>query len=217
MGKMVIHYIAKTTREMAELRIIQFNNWRDPMGYRLNDSKVFVVRNGKRIDNFEVVQPLKNKALYGEFANNVVNAEGVLQFVQRHGPLTDQGNDQGDFVNDVLINAERMRYILGLLSDRRQRAGLGKRFGIPAIPLHVVMNLDQKTRVLRWEMWPNRLLDALWLQVGQAATSGARIQTCALCREFFAAGYPRERRLDSKFCSDEHRVRYNSLKRSWGE
>jgi len=202
---------------MADLPTIQFNNWRDPQGYRLDDQKQFVVRNGKRNDNFEVLEPLNNKALYGAFSNDVVKAEDVLKFVQSYGPLTDQGNDQGDEVHYVLWHAERMRDLLKLMSARRRTARPAKAFGLPLMPLFAGINWDAKTNLPRWVMQPHTLLDGLWLQFGQAITRGARIQTCRLCGEWFEVGYPSDRRLDSKFCCDEHRVQYNSLKRSKGE
>ena len=201
---------------MADLPIIQFNNWRDPQGYRLDDQKQFVVRNGKRNDNFEVLEPLNNKALYGAFSNDVVKAEDVLKFVQSYGPLTDQGNDQGDEVHYVLWHAERMRDLLKLMSARRRTARPAKAFGLPLMPLFAGINWDAKTNLPRWVMQPHTLLDGLWLQFGQAITRGARIQTCRLCGEWFEVGYPSDRRLDSKFCRDEHRVQYNSQKRSKG-
>jgi hypothetical protein len=203
---------------MADLPIIQFNNWLDPESYRLDDQKRFVVRNGKRKDNFGVLEPLKmNKVLFSAFANAVVTAEGLLKFVQSYGPLTDQGNDQGDEVHRVLWHAARMRDALKLMLARRRTGRPAKGFGISAIPLHAAIDWDPKTNSPRWVMRPNTLLDGLWLQFGQAITRGARLETCRLCGEFFEVGYPADRRLDSKFCRDEHRVQYNSRKRSKGE
>ena len=173
---------------MADLHTIQFNNWRDPQGYRLDGQKQFVVRNGKRNDNFEVLEPLNNKALYGAFSNDVVKAEDVLKFVQSYGPLTDQGNDQGDEVHYVLWHAERMRDLLKLMSARRRTARPAKAFGLPLMPLFAGINWDAKTNLPRWVMQPHTLLDGLWLQFGQAITRGARIQTCRLCEEWFEVG-----------------------------
>ena len=58
------------------------------------------------------------------------------------------------------------------------------------------------------------LLDALWLQLGQALTVSAKIRQCEHCGNWFEAGRGTGRRLDAKFCSDEHRIAFNSLKRS---
>ena len=214
---------------MADLPIIQFNNWRDPQGYRLDDQKQFVVRNGKRNDNLEVLEPLKNKALNYEFANTVVTPERLLKFVQLYGPLTERGNDHGDEVHDVLWHAERMRGLLKLWHAKRKRdllkpsSARGRRerpikgFGLPLTPVFAGISWDPKTNFPRWVMRPHSLLDGLWLQFGQATTRGTRIETCRRCGEWFEVGYPSDRRLDSKFCCDEHRVQYNSLKRSKGE
>jgi hypothetical protein len=202
---------------VADLPLIQFNNWRDPRGYRLDNSSRLVVRNGTRNDNFEVVEPLKNKSLYSAFANTVVTAERLLTFVQSYGPVTERGNDQGDDVHSVLWHAERMRELIKLMSVRRRTARPAKGFGIPAMPLHAAISWDPKTGVPRWVMRPLTLIDGLWLQFGQAITGGAHLRTCGLCGEWFPVGYPSDRRLDSKFCCDEHRVQYNSRKRSKGE
>jgi hypothetical protein len=216
--KIIIRHIAKTGCKMADLPLIQFNNWRDPRGYRLENSNQLVVRNGRRNDNFDVLEPLKmNRALYSAFANEVVTAEGLLKFVQSHGPLTNRGNDQGDEVHYVLWHAARMRDCLKLVSARRRTGRPAKGFGISAIPLHAAIDWDPETNIPRWVMRPNTLVDGLWLQFGQAITRGARLQTCRLCGEWFEVGYPGDRRLDSKFCRDEHRVQYNSRKRSKGE
>jgi hypothetical protein len=60
---------------------------------------------------------------------------------------------------------------------------------------------------------PGFLLDGLWLQLGQALSSGASIRKCLQCGSWFPAGHGSGRREDAKFCSDEHRILFNSLKR----
>ena len=201
---------------MAVLPLIQFNNWRDREGYRLENTGRVIVRNGKRKDNFDVLSPLKNEALYGEFANTSISAEGLLKFVECHGPLTERGNDQGEIVHQVLWHAERMRDALKLRSLQRLRRGRDTGFGFPFVPLRAGISWEPPNG-LRWVIRPNSLVDGLWLQFGQAITRGVRIQACVHCGQWFEVGYPSRRRLDSKFCSDEHRVQYNSRQRSKGE
>jgi hypothetical protein len=204
---------------VADLPTFRFNNWRDPQGYHLDDSRRLVIRNGSRKDNWEPLEPLKNKSLYSAFANEVASVEGLLKFVQRHGPLTEEGHYQGDDVRHVLRNADRMRYLLKIRSVQRKKRGQAKTLALefPFTPLHVGVDWERTTFALRWVFRPLTLLDGLWVQFGQAITGGAFLQTCGLCRDWFPVGYPSDRRLDSKFCCDEHRVQYNSLKRSKGE
>jgi hypothetical protein len=202
---------------MADVPPIQFNNWRDPRGYRLENSNQLVVRNGTRKDNFDVLEPLKNKALYSAFANAVVTPETLRKFVQSYGPLTERGHDQGDEVRRVLWHAGRMRDLFNLRKAEGRKIARSARVGFPPVILHAAIDWERQTNDLRWVFRPTTLLDALWLQLGQAITRGARLETCSLCGKWFEVGYPSDRRLDSKFCRDEHRVQYNSRKRSKGE
>jgi hypothetical protein len=201
---------------MADLPLIQFTNGRDPRGYRLENSNRLVARKGRPGDKLDPLEPLKNKVLYSTFASAVITPENLLKFVQRYGPLTERGHDQGDDVRRVLWHAARMRDLLKIMLAQQKNRG-AKTFGFPNIVLHAAINWEQTTLAPRWAFRPITLLDGLWLQLGQAITRGARLQTCRLCGELFEVGYPSDRRLDSKFCCDEHRVKYNSLNRSKGE
>ncbi len=64
------------------------------------------------------------------------------------------------------------------------------------------------------QMTVGDLLAALWVQVGQSIGSGAIIRRCQQCGELFEVGLGTGRRQDAKFCSDKHRIAFNSLKRS---
>jgi hypothetical protein len=201
---------------MADLPIIQFNSWRDPLGYRLDNSKRLVTRNGRPGDKVDALEPLKNKVLYSAFANEVLTPESLLKFVKRYGSLTERGLDQGDDVRRVLWHADQMRALLKIRSVQRDNRGQVKTFGFPNIVLHAAVDWERNTLAARWVFRPTTFLDGLWLQLGQAITRGACIQICSLCGDLFEVGYPSDRRLDSKFCRDEHRVQYNSRKRSKG-
>ncbi|HET8920663.1 MAG TPA: hypothetical protein VFN27_13400, partial [Xanthobacteraceae bacterium] len=61
------------------------------------------------------------------------------------------------------------------------------------------------------------LLDAIWLQLAEALSGDAQIRRCLQCGAWFAAGANFGRRRETKFCSDEHRILYNSLKRTSGK
>jgi hypothetical protein len=84
----------------------------------------------------------------------------------------------------------------------------------PGIPMFARLDWDRKSSSPVWKFHPNTLLDGLWLQFAQAMTRGTQIRTCMHCADLFEAGLGTGRRLDAKFCSDEHRIAFNSLKRS---
>jgi hypothetical protein len=206
---------------MTQLPLIQFNNFRATEGYRLSDGEVFVIRKGKPSDEVKPCEPLKNVLCY-LFANKVAAPESVLKFVRDYGPVTDQGNDQGDPVREVIWHAEKMRDLFELMRQERRPKGvkdapLIRMKGIPVIRMNTTIDWDSTTNSPRWVIRPQTLLDVLWLQCGQAITRDGQIQACALCGEWFETGRGTGRRSDATFCSDEHRVHYNSLKRSWGE
>ena len=76
------------------------------------------------------------------------------------------------------------------------------------------LDWDPQTEISRWEFCPSTLLDGLWLQLGQAVTRGVHIRVCAHCGNLFETGIGTGRRLDARFCCDEHRIAFNSPKRS---
>ncbi len=208
---------------------------RDPKGYRLAETgrpkMLRIVRNGAGQDpeNLAYFQPLASTdSLFEVFANIATTPEGALEFVRRYGPLTPDGWDSGDQVYLVTSQAERMREILRVWAKKKNHLHMPRRsqksFGLPirvhpddtgpSSSLEAKVFWDPLDKTLKWELRPRTLLDALWLQFGQALTSGIQIRQCEHCGDFFEAGRGTGRRLDAKFCSDEHRIDFNSLKRS---
>lgn len=72
---------------------------------------------------------------------------------------------------------------------------------------------NRDTGEWEFQLRPPSLLDALWLQFGQALVSKAELRSCKQCGNWFQAGAGGVRS-DAKFCTPECRGRYNSLKRS---
>jgi len=207
---------------MAKL-VIEFDWERDPKGYRLvEDSRsTRVVRNGKgrAPKDFEHCRPLSSTdLLFRVFVNIATTPAGVWEFVRRYGPLTRDGWDsnKGDDVRLVISNAEHMRQLLRYFSgnEKRPHLAVSRHQATQSSSLEAQVIWDPATMVPRWELRPRTLLDALWLQFGQALTRGGRISQCQHCGNWFEAGRNTGRRLDAKFCSDEHRTSFNSLKRS---
>ena len=62
------------------------------------------------------------------------------------------------------------------------------------------------------------LMDGLWLQLSQKVAGQAEFTKCNLpsCGRIFEVGSSSGRRLDARFCSDSHRIRFNSYKRTKG-
>jgi hypothetical protein len=214
-------------RDMSQL-VIEFDWFRDPKGYRLLEAgrpkQPFVVRNGKRCDprdpkESEFYRPLsKSDSLFRIFANTATTPEGVLDFVQRFGSLTWEGYDaeKGDQVNLVIYHASRMREFLTPIADGKKSPSVEMgRFQMGSISsLDAAVVWDPVTNAPKWELRPKTLLDALWLQCGQALTSGAQFRQCEHCGTWFEVGRGTGRRADAKFCSEEHKISFHSLKRS---
>jgi hypothetical protein len=202
---------------MAQLPVIDFAWARDPKGYRLVDSELStrIVRNGPNRSDIPC-RPLSGEE-FRIFARTAYTSNGALEFVQSFGPLTWSGADatQGDLVALITMNADAMRQLLNSAAQGREPDARG---GIPRIiTLRVTMVWDPTTKSLRWSFSPDTLLDALWVQFGQAVTRGAQIRSCQHCGAWFEAGIGTGRRADAKFCTDEHRIAFNSLKRSKGK
>jgi hypothetical protein len=193
---------------------IDFTWYRDPKGYRLIPAKVPKLRQGQSLldapmSDFEPARivrgggdlqsyrPLERfPTLFDQFAQMATTETGVLRFIERFGPLTHDGLNQakGDAVYEVI--------------DQRQIM-----VGGPGTALVKKLNasITVERDGVRLKVWPTCLLDALWFQLAQA---NARSKECPQCRKPFLIGVAVKRRKDAKFCSDECRIKFNSLERS---
>jgi hypothetical protein len=203
---------------------IEFDWWRDPKGYRLEETgspkMLCVVRNGTGHGpgDLLLLRPLNTTdVLFKIFAKTATTPEGVLNFVQRFGPLTwdGWGETGGEPVSYAISDADHMRRVLNYWASNHAHP---KQPSLPQagrlVSLKAMVVGDQINKSPRWEFRPETLLDALWLQLGQALTAGGQISVCEHCGDWFEAGQGTGRRLDAKFCRDEHRVAFNSFKRS---
>ena len=147
--------------------------------------------------------------------------DDVLYFVERFGPLTPDGLDaqKGELVDGVLAHADTMRDLfLFSTGDRAHSAKLIAQLQAnPFAELEVTLGLDAGSEDLKLRLCPTSLLDAVWLQAAQHLSSGATVRQCQHCGQWFEAGPGSGRRLDAKFCSDQHRISFNSSKRTAGE
>jgi hypothetical protein len=88
----------------------------------------------------------------------------------------------------------------------RDGAAIGATVKIQLKPL-------DRSDALQIVMSPPSLLAAIHLRLAVILSGGQMIRTCqyAPCGEPFRAGAGTERRIDAKFCCDDHRVKNNSL------
>ena len=203
---------------MTRLPTIDFTWARDPRGYRLTKTAPRrLVRNGP--NRTEVLCPPLTGEEFRIFAANATNDAGLLAFVNQYGPLSWMGFDakMGDVVDHVMWDARTMRDLLAVSADEHSLGpDPGPAYVGSFISVDAAVVWDPASKSLRWQFRPNSLLDALWLQFGQAVTRGAQLRACEHCGAWFEAGAGTGRRADAKFCSDEHRITHNSLKRSKG-
>jgi hypothetical protein len=182
----------------------EFTWRRDPNGYRLWNSQSRIVGSGGELESYKPLE--RNENLFGQFAS-IENARGVLDFVTKFGPLTFEG--LGEAGQDVAAALKGARSMAGLL-----RAA-GESETPTQLPLHrrsVLLTLQISGG--KATMLPRTLLDAIWLQLAEVLSSGAQIRRCKQCKAWFAAGAGLGRSGKSTFCSDEHRILHNSLKRT---
>jgi hypothetical protein len=72
----------------------------------------------------------------------------------------------------------------------------------------------EPTGAVRVRLVPRDLLGGLWLQLALKLSGQTALRACLHCGRYFEAGVGTARRADAKFCSDDHRIAFNSLKRS---
>lgn len=193
---------------MPATPMINFTWHRDQKGYDLipetSRTPARIVGKGgskkpyRPLDEFE--------PLLRVFANIQKTPGGVLDFIEKFGPLTHSGfaGGKGEKVADVIDWATIM--------EKRLRQVKGKQEDIPLNNLGAHLVTDSEGT--RLEFRPSTLIDALWLQLGQELSGGTRILRCMHCAQLFRAGPGTRRRADATFCTDEHRIEFNSLKRS---
>ena len=174
---------------------IEFEWARDPKGYRLAETgrpkMLRIVRSGtgNKPEDLLLFRPLASDLLFKIFANLATTPDGLLEFVRRFGPLTWEGWDEtkGEPVNWVMRDADHMRQVLRFWDGgQKQPHLLGPPPSTgPSRALDAMVVWDPATKALKWEFRPKTLLDALWLQLGQALTTGAQIRQCEHCGDWF--------------------------------
>ena len=172
--------------------------------------------------------------LYKQFAG-VDTPHKLLDFVNLFGPLSDDGPDfcflddselinvggpyEGQSVSECLNHAKMFQTLMTYRDKGQQH--LARYFRSPQYSHssklgalgNVILQTDASGEVhLRIE--PRNLLQALQLQLGQVLAGERNFRPCQYCGQWFECGAGAAKRADAKFCSDDHRITFNSLKRS---
>jgi hypothetical protein len=148
---------------------------------------------------------------------------GTLFREDEHGQQHAVGNaPDGEDLDLHLKTAQLFREIL-------EQSGKGWRRTPPSLaysiaealqeePLGEISLAGDRSHGFRMVLTANSLMDGLWLQLGQKVAGLAKFRTCELlsCRQVFEVGSSSGRRLDARFCSDSHRIEFNSRKRTKG-
>jgi hypothetical protein len=174
-----------------------------------------VVRCGGKLQSYRPIDHFDN--LFAFFARDVKDSASVLEFIKTYGPLTPDGLDPrvGELADGVIAHASAMRnFLRGDAAGGAASLEFNPGEGIPMADVGIKLITDQALQVPKLQFNPKSLLDGMWIQVAQKITSGVSIGACTHCGLWFAQGGRKGRRRDSKFCSDEHRIAFNSLKRT---
>jgi hypothetical protein len=189
----------------------EFTWSRDPNGYQLWDSERRIVASGGALETYKPLE--HNENLFGEFASISPIPRGVLNFITEFGPLTVDGlRGSGEDVAAALEEARSMAELLRAVGEGQSPAQLPSQ----CRPIRLSLKIGDPESGSMVTMVPETLLDAIWLQAAEALSGGAQIRRCLQCNAWFAAGPGFGRRRETKFCSDAHRILYNSLKRTTG-
>lgn len=173
----------------------------------------YLVGRGRLLD----LEPLKNfdGLLCREFVK-VCDTQGALSFVERFGPLTGDGLYRGgERVSEVVRQAWLMRRYVE--AGFRGKPALKDLIPTPGVALGTInVTLAPRPHKSRPELklTLNDLLTGIWIQFGQASAGGLKIRRCGHCSALFEAGPGSDRRLDAKFCSQEHKIAFHSLERT---
>lgn len=204
--------LAKETAQSGALRIKHAALTGEPARERTRQRVVF---QGGDLVTYRPLD-LYRDILVGEFAK-VTSAASALAFVDAFGPLTDLGHSPkiGDSVEWIVARATKIR---SLIQEFRLSASRGARFAAePLGKFDILLFCDPATSSAQLTVTPRNLHAAIWLLLGRALSEGASVRECEYCRSVFVSGPGSGRRRDSRFCSEEHQIAFNSEKRTKGK
>jgi hypothetical protein len=169
--------------------------------------------------NLKTYRPFEQvPGLFRLFSKLATTPEGLLEFVTRFGPMIPDGNRKSG--EDALIGLTAAQGMSKLLiqysSDPRTCFSQFGEEGLGWSRIDVYLAFNPITGRPHFKFTPPTLVNALHFEMGEFLTRDAQIRGCVHCGEWFETGPGTGRRADAKFCSDDHRIVFNSLKRSQG-
>ena len=179
-----------------------------------------ILRAGGSLIPYRPVEMLDQ--IFNAYINTEPTPEGLLGFINRFGPLTRRGLDENfgeplDFAINNLKCTVSLIEAFGQTAKADQRRAVTKLLGADGIELYgikVRVLFDEQTQTLRTEHVARDLTAALWLRVLEVQASDIVMRKCGHCCAWFTAGMGTGRHLNARFCTDEHRITFNSLKRT---
>ena len=183
-----------------------------------------IVRNGGRLHAYE---PAKVASLLKKFMV-IRSPQQLLAFVNSYGPLTLEGfiGDGESFADShrrtlwslqdgegIEIGLEEASAYRDLIANKGRTKFIAKRIEQYSMVYQFKVAPDSRNR-LRFVAEPRSLLDLLRLSIVQSLMGASSYMQCRFCAEFFERGIGTSRRADAQFCSDQHRIRFNSQRRS---
>lgn len=185
-----------------------------------------IVRNGGPLQRY---LPAKIEGLFNEFLRVHTPAD-LLHFVGLRGPLTREGfyceASEEDFrapnefysspyEGEALdIGLESSDWFRTVLKEKDNPKRVARSFGKFRLEKYQVEITPDDKLGIRFKFFPENLLDYLLLRLAHLVLAPPAYSPCRWCGEFFAKGVGTGRRGDAQFCCDQHRIDFNSQKRS---
>jgi len=178
---------------------------------------------------------VEGRDLYLLFAH-ITTTNGLLGFMEKYGLLSTNSWQWGDSVRGAL---EEAKFFRDLISKGRSPKNVAAIFNSKLRTAEIASNkkagMDAPTQIdprnlyvwigsvdvvahpsrgIHFRFKPDSLMDALWWQITSKLSGDCSFATCRSCGLLFERGVGAGRRADAEFCSDEHRIHFNSFKRS---
>jgi hypothetical protein len=209
--------------------------YKDSKGYALEDHGKYGLWIGRRGGELVPIYPMRNDRAFKVFSNvstptdlvEFMNCYGLLNSFNSFGPAYFRGDSgklfpikgapepSGEDVRQHLEAAGVFREILGARPRRPPSQGSAAWIenacseGIGEIQM-----IFDKHGSLRPVLKPTSLINGLIWQLINSLRAGALYRSCQQCGVIFQVGVGSGRRADAKFCTDEHKILFNSRKRS---
>lgn len=170
-----------------------------------------LVRKGGALER---VRPLeRSDNLFAVFAH-LKSPDEIAEFMRQNGPLTKNGNRDGEHLAAVGAAIADMRKLVDAwrATPGKLKTLVGDRLDLAKLKASVRWN--GATGTFDLSLTPEHLIEALRLQFAQAVSAARALKTCRHCLTPFLVGPGTGRLSKAEFCCDEHRVTFHSLARS---